>query len=487
METQSLILIGVSMYVVLMMLIGFWASRGNHSLTDFAIAGRSIPLWLCTVSVFATWFGSGIMMGATTAAYEYDMLLMVGEPFASGLCLLLIGLLFARIVRRTRRLTWPEFFEARYGKVAATFAAISDVISGTIWLGGLLFTFGVLLQSLAGVPLGIGIIGGTVVVATYTMIGGMWAVAMTDFVQMSVFVVGLIVLMFVVLSDAGGWGAISAQLPENAMRLIPLEHTFADWMQYIQVWMTLGVAAVASSSVIQRALSAKSEGVAQNSFYLAAIAYVFIGSIPLVLGFVASITMPGVEDPNAILTDLAISHLHPVLVAVFVGAIVSAGMSSCDSILLAGSTVVSTNLMPLVVRNPSDQLRLKVVRYAIPVLALGAMYIAFNASRAVQVLIDSASILLAGICVPFFACFFWSKANRSGGVASIASGLATWQIIGTYDPVIPPDLIGFFVSLVVMIVVTIATQKSDPPRPLTDFDGNEVPLENRFGRLGLKS
>ena len=113
--------------------------------------------------------------------------------------------MFARIIRRTRRLTWPEFFEARYGKVAATFAAISDVISGAIWLGGLLFTFGVLLQSLAGVPLQIGIIGGTVVVATYTMIGGMWAVAMTDFVQMSVFVVGLFILLFVVLADAGGW------------------------------------------------------------------------------------------------------------------------------------------------------------------------------------------------------------------------------------------------------------------------------------------
>ncbi len=479
-DTQALILIGVSLYIVLMMLIGIWASRGNHSLADFTVAGRNMPLWLCTVSVFATWFGSGIMMGAATAAYEYDLLLMVGEPFASGLCLFLIGLIFARIVRRTRRLTWPEFFEARYGKVAATFAAVSDVISGAIWLGGLLFTFGVLLQALAGVPLAAGIVGGTVVVAAYTMIGGMWAVAMTDFVQMTVFVVGLVVLLFVVLADAGGWGAVSAQLPANAMRLIPLEHTFIDWMQYIQVWMTLGVAAVASSSVIQRALSASSERVAQYSFYLATVAYVIIGSIPLLLGLVASVEMPGVEDPNAILTELALSHLHPVLVAVFVGAIVSAGMSSCDSILLAGSTVVSTNLMPLVVRKPSDQLRLRVVRYTIPVLALGGMYIAFNATRAVQVLIDSVSILLAGICVPFFACFFWSKANRTGAVASIASGLVTWQIASTYDPLIPPDLIGFFVSFAVMIVVTLATQESDPPRPLTDIDGEPVALENRL-------
>jgi Na+/proline symporter len=136
-----------------------------------------------TISIFATWFGSGIMMGAATPGYDRDFLLMIGEPFGSGLALLLSGLFFARIMRRSRCLTWIQFFEMRHGRIAGIFGALADIVAGVIWLGGVLFTFGVLLEPLAGLPMAVGISGGLVVIIVYTMIGGMWAVALTDFVQ----------------------------------------------------------------------------------------------------------------------------------------------------------------------------------------------------------------------------------------------------------------------------------------------------------------
>ena len=67
MATQTLILIGVGVYMLIMVAIGYFASRGPQSLTDFIVAGRNMPLWLCSISIFATWFGSGTMMGAATA------------------------------------------------------------------------------------------------------------------------------------------------------------------------------------------------------------------------------------------------------------------------------------------------------------------------------------------------------------------------------------------------------------------------------------
>ena len=88
---------------------------------------------------------------------------------------MLSGLFFARLYRRSQRMTWMECFEARYGVTAAVFGALADILSSIIWLGGMLFTFGVLLQSLAGVPAAIGILGGVAVVVIYTMVGGMWA------------------------------------------------------------------------------------------------------------------------------------------------------------------------------------------------------------------------------------------------------------------------------------------------------------------------
>jgi len=484
--TQTLILIGVGGYMLIMVAIGVYASRGTQSLTDFVVAGRKMPLWLCSVSLFATWFGSGTMMGAATAAYESDLLMMVSEPFGSGLALLLSGLFFARLYRRSRRLTWPEFFEARFGKVAGTFGALADATASIIWLGGILFTFGVLLESLAGMPMAYGIFGGLLVIVVYTMIGGMWAVAMTDFIQMLVFIIGMFVLLFFVLDAAGGWSAITAQLPEHTFRPVPLEHTLSNWVDYIHVWLAMGIAAIASSSVIQRALSARTEGVAQNSFYIAAFGYVTIGLVPLMLGFAATITLPDLANPNAVLTDLALQHMHPFFVAIFIGAILSAIMSTSDSILLAVSAIVSTNLLPLVKERPSEKLRLQVARYAIPVCALMATYVAFNADRVVQVLIDSTAVLLAAVIVPFVLCFWWPKANRTGVLLGMLGGLGAWLTGTILNSVIPADLIGLVVSLIVTVLATLLTQEFDPPRMLTDYDGNALELKDRFGSLGIR-
>ena len=475
-----MILFGVVAYLAVMIGIGWYASRGSHSLVDFVVAGRNMPLWLCSVTVFATWFGSGTMMGAATAAYENDKLLMLSEPFGSAVALLLIGLFFARIMRRTRRLTWPEIIHTRYGKLAGTICAAVDVVGAIIWLGGVLFTFGVLAESLTGAPMAVGIFGGLFIVVVYTMVGGMWAVAMTDFVQMLIFVIGMIILLVAVLIEAGGWGAIAAQLPDGSLSLMPESPTMKDWIDSIHVIMAMGLAAVAANSVIQRGQSARNEYVARSSFNLAALAYTVLGIIPLMLGFAASVLMPDIEDPNAVLTDLAFEYLHPALTTVFIGAILSAIMSTSDSIMLSASTIISTDVLPLVRHHPTEKLRLRVARYSIPAVGLIATFVAFNANRVIEVLLDSVAVALAIVMAPFIACFWWNRANRSGALASMLAGFVAWQIGRAMNMEFPPDLFGFCVSTVVMIVVTLVTQRFDPPRPLTDIDGDVVELKDRL-------
>ncbi len=88
--------------------------------------------------------------------------------------------------------------------------------------------------------------------------------------------------------------------------------------------------------------------------------------------------------------------------------------------------------------------------------------------------------------VPFIACFWWRKANRAGALTGMFGGLGVWGVASQFETWLPPDLIGFLVSLVGMIVVTQLTQGVDPPRPLTDADGNNVELTDRLGRLRLR-
>ncbi|MFB3104946.1 MAG: hypothetical protein ACE1ZA_08465, partial [Pseudomonadales bacterium] len=158
-------------------------------------------------------------------------------------------------------------------------------------------------------------------------------------------------------------------------------------------------------------------------------------------------------------------------------------MSSCDSALLAASSIVSTNLLPLVKREPSDTLRLQVVRWGIPACGLISIGIALNSQVVFNTMLDGNILMLAAVIVPFILGVWWKKANRAGALAAMLMGIVSWLTTSQIFPELPGDLVGLTVSLVTMLVVTQLTQKFDPPRELVDSDGNPVELTNRLGIL----
>ncbi|MCZ6854386.1 MAG: sodium:solute symporter family protein [Gammaproteobacteria bacterium] len=483
MATETIIFIGVAIYIAMMVTVGIYASKKTHTATEFIVAGRSLPIWLLTTTIIATWFGGGMLIGGAGAAYDNGLLGNIADPFGATVCLMLVGLFFVRIFRRLKLLTFVDFVEQRFGRAASIIASIAGLVSSIFWVAGMLVAFGIVFETLTGTPLIIGILGGSLVVILYTTMGGMLAVALTDFVQMGVIAIGLVMLLVVVLIDAGGWGVVAAQLPETTFRMYPLEHTGEQWLNYLRAWVIFGIADIASQSLIGRALAAKSERVAQHSFYLAAIGYLGFGMIPVLLGIIGSVTMPGIGDSESIIPALAFEHLHPVAIAVFVGAVLAAIMSSCDSALLAASSIVSTNLLPLVKREPSDKLRLQVVRWGIPACGLISIGIALNSQVVFNTMLDGNILMLAAVIVPFILGVWWKKANRAGALAAMLMGIVSWLTTSQIFPELPGDLVGLTVSLVTMLVVTQLTQKFDPPRELVDSDGNPVELTNRLGIL----
>lgn len=464
-----------------MLAIGVYASKKTHTATEFIVAGRRLPMFLCTATIIATWFGGGTMMGASGAAYEDGLLGVMADPFGAALALFIVGMFFARIFRRLKLLTFVDLVDQRYGKTAATITTAASLVSNIGWVAAMLVAFGLVFESLTGIPLAVGIVGGATIVIIYTMIGGLWAVALTDFYQMIIIMVGLVILLVVVLIDVGGWEAISQQLPQDTLRLIPLEHTAEQWLNYLRLWFIFGLSDVAGQNLLGRAMAAKSERVAQNSFYFAGVGYFLFGMIPVTLGIIASVTMPGLSDSESVIPGLAIHHLHPVAVAIFVGAILAAIMSSCDSALLASASLISRNLLPLVHRDPTDRRMLLVARIAIPVCGVIAVIVALKAQVVFDVMIDANMLTLTAVVAPFFLAVWWRKANRTGALAAMFAGFSAWLITPFVSPELPGDLIGLAVSLVTMVVVTNLTQEFDPPRQVVDIDGNPVELTNRLG------
>ena len=325
MSTETMIFIGVAIYMVIMLGVGIYASRKTHTMNEFMVAGRGLPITVLSMTVIATWFGGSTIMGGAGAAYDDGMLGVIEDPWGGALALLLVGFFFARTFRRLKIITVADFMEQRYGRIAAIAITITQVFANTVWVASMLVGFALIFKSLTGTPLEVGIISGAIIIVFYTAVGGMWAVALTDFIQMIIIIVGLIILFTVVWINVGGWSAVSPHLGEHTFRMIPLEHTGEQWLNYLRAWTIIGLVDISSQTLFQRVASAKSERVAQNAFYFGGVGYLVFGMLPVVLGIIASVTMPGLQDSEGVIPAMMVEHLHPVAVAIFVGALLGTG------------------------------------------------------------------------------------------------------------------------------------------------------------------
>ena len=212
---HPLVLIGLIVYLAVMLGVGLYAGRRVHNSTDFIVAGQRLPLLLCTATLAATWFGGGICIGAASAAYKGGILAVIADPFGAALCLFIAGLFYVRLMRRMGLMTIASFFSCRFGPRAGLLASLCTIPAYIGWVGSLLVAFGRILQSLTGIDPTVGVCAAAVIVLIYTWAGGMWAVTLTDFVQVTILGLGLFILTPILLGDMGGWKALVAQIPAS--------------------------------------------------------------------------------------------------------------------------------------------------------------------------------------------------------------------------------------------------------------------------------
>lgn len=483
MSASTLILLGSGIYVLALLGVGVYASRNVTSTADFVVAGRRLPLSLCTFTLFATWFGAGTCIGAAGAAYSGGLLAVIADPFGAGLCLLLAGMFYVRFLRRMRLLTVPDFFRRRYGRRAEVAAAICVLPAYIGWVAAQFFGFGIILHTLTGLDTTVATVIGAVVVLVYTTAGGMWAVTLTDFVQGIVLIVGLLVLMPYVLSDVGGWSGLVASSPEGAFDLVP-DGGFLEWLWYLQAWLVIGIGNIPGQDLLQRALSAKSERVAQWSAYLAALMYFTVGMLPIVLGMAGALVLPGLANPEHVLPELGLKYLHPAAMAIFVGALFSALMSSADSGLLAPASIFGENILKPLDRSLSQEELLVSIRWAVVGTGAIALAVALYFQQVYVVMVNSWSVLMVSLFVPLTAGIYWKKANGPAALASLIVGIVSWVALLLAQDTYPADLMATVIAVATLVAVTWATSERHPALLVTDIDGNVVEYRDRLGLLG---
>ncbi|HEY0654863.1 MAG TPA: sodium:solute symporter family protein [Chryseosolibacter sp.] len=449
-----MLLLSIILYLLLTIFIGVWAARRVKTLDDYMLAGRSLPLTLSSTAMFATWFGSETVFGASSEFLEGGLYAVIEDPFGAALCLILFGVFFVRKLYNLNLLTLGDFFRKRFGRNAELTASI---FLGPPYLGYIaaqLVAMGLIMNVVTGMPVWEGIVISAVVVTIYTYIGGMWAITITDFIQTIIIIGGLLVLAIVMANKAGGVQNVLNQAPADTFRFFPPADG-KEIVSWVAAWAVLGLGSIPSQDVFQRSMSSNSAATAMRSCFIAAAMYLTIAMLPLFISLCTKYLYPDQihGDAQLALPNMVLQHTSLPVQILFFGSLLSAIMSTTSSVILAPAAILSENLVkPLSKNRLSNKQILVVTKIAVLVFSILATIMACMRSNIYELVSESSILSLVSLFAPLTFGLYWKRSSRVGAMASMVVGMLSWIIFEAYETSWPTLVPATLLSVVAMII-----------------------------------
>ncbi|MFO7845812.1 MAG: sodium:solute symporter family protein [Balneolaceae bacterium] len=420
--------------------IGLYAGKikKSNNTDDVLLAGRSMPLFVAVFTMSATWVGGGYINGAA----EYTMsdgLAWVQAPWGYSLSLIIGGIFFARKMRRYEFTTLIDPLRQRYGKKMGAILSLPAVTAEIFWTAAILTALGTTFGTVLGLDFSTSIILSAAIAIAYTAIGGLWAVALTDIIQLVLLLGGLVLVIPFALVHVGGWemawesyqgskGILAALFP-------PIDGwRHEEWGNYYWLWwdsmLLLMLGGIPWQVYFQRVLASKNEKtamwlsiIAGGICILAAIPAIIIGIIGDVVVW-ESVGAPVPEEPALVLPYVVRYLTNPIVATIGLGAIAAAVMSSVDSSILSASSMTSWNVYrPLVKPNiTSDQLA-KVLKKVIWIIGIAATLLALQVKSVYALWFLCSDFVYAILFPQLVTALFDKKANKYGSIAGLAVSL----------------------------------------------------------------
>jgi SSS family solute:Na+ symporter len=419
-------LAAVLAYMSIQLAIGVWVSRRIRTESDYLVAGRRLGYGLTTFSIFATWFGAETVVGSAGIAYREGVSLASAEPFGYGLCLILMGLIFAVPLWRRRLTTLADLFRDRYSPRVERLAALILVPGSILWAAAQVRAFGhVLSTSTTGLDaeLAIGVAAGFTIL--YTMFGGLLVDAITDVIQGVMLIVGLVVvLVATVLHFGGPTEALDTLGTVGPIQLVP--PVGGSTLALAEAWAIPIFGSVVATELVGRVIATRSPEVARRSSLLAGAMYLAIGLIPVVVGVLGQRIVSGLGDPEQLVPTVARELLPTVAYAIFAGGLISAILSTVDSTLLVSSGLLSHNVLVPLLGIRDERAKVGIARVGVIALGFLAYALALRA-QGVFTLVEQASAFgSAGVLVTVCFGLFSRLGGARTAAATLAAGMASY-------------------------------------------------------------
>ncbi len=454
-------------YLALMVVIGLYASRKQNNIKDYFVAGGTLGTFSIACLWMASWVGGAAIVGGAAKAYEfgisggwYTMCMAIG-------CLL-FGLFFAARVKRwgeeRQLLTYPDFIESSYDSRTRIVATITTVLAFVAFAAGQLAAAGAILSTLLGWDYSQALLLASAVIVVYTATGGYLAVTYTDWVQLVLLFVGVVIIGIPVsISNGGTWTALTTELPASH---------FSPTGWGIAPMLALGVSIPMSFFVgmdsYTRMFAARNERVARRGTFWAAAFIVPLAVGAVWLGMTAAVLYPDVENSGEILSRMVIDTFPVGFKGLMLVGILAALMSTADICILTASANGSRDIYQRYV-NP-DVAPQKMFRISIAlavVVGAAAAIMAWQMQDIIGILLVAFTINSAGLFVPTLAMVVQKEVSKPAAFWSISLSLTTviaWYAASSFelDPLFTVDPLwpGLLVSILTFSIISYLDNRS---------------------------
>ena len=466
----------VVLYLLVMLFIGWWSSKKISSNTDFMVAGRRLGPFLMAGTLAATEIGGGSSLGVVQQGMQNHGISAAWYIMTMGFAFVILTFLAPKFRAATVK-TVPEYFRRRYGKSAGLITAIIMLLPLIGLTAGQFIASSVILSTMLGISYKTAVIIVAVVVTIYSIMGGLWSVTLTDFIQVFLIIIGMVIAVPFAMNLAGGWSNVVANVPAETFDM------FKGYSPMAVVSLTIMYVATftVGQEAVSRYYAARDGKAAKQGSILAAIINFIYAFIPAILGIItlALINMGkfNAEDfadvgARYALPVLAMEAMPAVICGLLFAGIISATMSSSDSDLLGAGSIFANDIYRAVLKpDASSEEVMKVTKIVMAVVGVVSMFIAlFNTSSLVTLLMFCFTLRAAGAFFPYVLGHYWTGASLAGTIASLISG----SVVVVYlEKISGSMLFGMKVSqpiipgLVVALVFFLAFSKIFPPKVKT--------------------
>ncbi len=506
---------GLAFYLVIVVAIGLYFSRDIKECDDHVVGGRDISFIYLVGSTAATWLCAGAILGAAGYAYMFGFQGTIYDPWAPTLTLILSGLFFVYRMRQAGYTSIVDFYDNRYGKKMSILFMIIQIIGTMSWLAGQMVAAGVIVQVTTGFSFTTSVLIGTAAIIFITYSGGLKALSRLDTMNTVLIIVALVLLFPAVINGIGGWdyfvnnARVWDKLPPFALWPIPDARGFLYYVglfgaiSYIAAWLGVGLGDLSCAILMQRALAAKTAKTASGGFICAGFLYLAIAMIPVLIGIAAftyGLRIASPVDNEHVLIWAAQNFMPDWFGVLFVVMLAGAILSTAGDSVLINATLLGHNLYRYVRPQATKVDTLKAVRVAIPITAIACMIIAIAFPSLYKLIVFAGCIGLPTVVPAFVAGLFWRKANLTGAVSSFFAGVTVWIIgfiaalpftiesnwymvnfeqwywidEGIWDALFFATIPAAVVCVITLVVVSLKTQKTDPPKPMLSASGENM-------------